>query len=184
MIFLSFCAAVLPHFPLYTQCDPRWANDTMGVPGPGERDTVCHQGCAMSCVAMALAGYNLTLPGGTVPTPGALNGWLAANHGYTCLDHNCNNLVLSSPDVITDGRMRLIGEWGGECCGGDAAKPPLATLQADLADTSDRHLVYIAHVKDNHHFVLLTGWDAAAQAFTVHDPFYPARTYPCMRRSV
>jgi len=46
------------------QCDPAWGTDQMGVPGMGaEDDTICNQGCAMSCVAMALAGFNFTING-------------------------------------------------------------------------------------------------------------------------
>lgn len=52
-------------FPLYKQCDPQWGESQMGVPGhDAEDDTICHQGCAMSCVSMALAGYNITVNGG------------------------------------------------------------------------------------------------------------------------
>lgn len=37
-------------YPRYLQCDPRWGNATMGTPGPGERSTICGEGCAMSSV--------------------------------------------------------------------------------------------------------------------------------------
>ena len=171
---LVAAGATPPAFPHYMQCDSRWGGDQMGVDGPGERDTVCHQGCAMSCVAMALAGYNLTLPGQqSPPTPGSLNKWLTQNHGYHCDGGNCNNLVLDAPDLITAGMMRVVGEWGGRCCGGDAAKPPLETIKSGLATASDRHLVFIAHVHNNHHFVLLTGWDDDQSMFTALDPNYP-----------
>ena len=35
----------------------------MGVDGPGERATVCKEGCAMSCVSMALAGHHVLIDG-------------------------------------------------------------------------------------------------------------------------
>jgi hypothetical protein len=74
--------------------------------------------------------------------------------------------------------MRLVGEWGGKCCGGDNAKPSLAEIQAALSNTgSDRHLVFIAHVLDSSHFVLLTGWDAAADSFRVNDPGFSTTHY-------
>ena len=46
---------MIPSPPIYTQCNSSWANDPMGVDGPGERSTICGEGCAMSSVAMALA---------------------------------------------------------------------------------------------------------------------------------
>ena len=48
---LAFAGAATP---LFKQCDPRWGNTTMGVHGAGEQSTICHEGCAMTCVAMAL----------------------------------------------------------------------------------------------------------------------------------
>ena len=32
--------------------------------GPGERSTICGEGCAMSSLSMALNGLNITLPSG------------------------------------------------------------------------------------------------------------------------
>lgn len=43
-------------YPKYTQCDPRWGKDEMGVKGPGERATICREGCAMTSATMMLAG--------------------------------------------------------------------------------------------------------------------------------
>ena len=51
--------ALSPSYPLFSQCDAKWADDEMGVPGAGERATICKEGCAMSCVAMALAGHRI-----------------------------------------------------------------------------------------------------------------------------
>ena len=82
----------------------------MGMPG-NKRDTICHQGCAMTCLAMALAGNNISIPQGdsgqrVVANPGivskfwfsyflespshnyfagTLNEWLVANNGYKCI---------------------------------------------------------------------------------------------------
>ena len=52
-------------YPLYKQCDARWAKDTMGVKGPGKRRDICAEGCAMSCVAMMLDGSDFLIPGTT-----------------------------------------------------------------------------------------------------------------------
>jgi hypothetical protein len=50
---------VIPtHYPLYTQCDVKWAKDPMGGGA-----TICQEGCAMSCVSMILAGKNLSIEG-------------------------------------------------------------------------------------------------------------------------
>lgn len=167
-----------PPFPHYRQCDKRWGDERMGVEGNGTRATVCKEGCAMSCVAMALAGYNLTLPGEhSPPTPGSLNAWLVANNGYRCDGGDCNNLVLDAPDILTGGHMQLIGEWGGRCCGGDAAKPTAERIQEGLALASDRHLIFIAHVHASGHFVLLTSWDPAVGKFATLDPFYATMHY-------
>src|SRR5688572_9811135 len=76
---------IIPHqYPLYMQCDPRWANNFMGG-NSTPFDTVCAQGCAMSSLAMALNGRNYTMPNGSAPTPGTLNNWLRYNNGYHCI---------------------------------------------------------------------------------------------------
>lgn len=71
----------------------------MGVNGIGERATICREGCAMSCVAMALAGNGFKLPtqetnlrhgwlqNGADITPKSLNMWLEQNEGYTCAEN-------------------------------------------------------------------------------------------------
>eukprot|EP01065_Artemidia_motanka_P035356 TRINITY_DN43280_c0_g1_i1.p1 TRINITY_DN43280_c0_g1~~TRINITY_DN43280_c0_g1_i1.p1 ORF type:complete len:382 (+),score=97.18 TRINITY_DN43280_c0_g1_i1:47-1147(+) len=166
-----------PSFPAFKQCDGRWGKDVMGVQGPGETSTVCAQGCAMTCVAMALRGYGVELPGGVPVDPGTLNTWLKANSGYKCIGGDCCNLVLDSPDVISAGQARLVGEWGGACCGGAAAKPSLSAVQEGLAAGGDRHMVYVAHVRNRTHFVLLTAWDQSANAFAVNDPGFNQSHY-------
>lgn len=147
------------------QCDPRWGTNPMGTPGPGERSTICGEGCAMSSVSMALAGLGVTI-GGAGADPATLNAWLEANKGYVCIDGDCNNLVLSAPTGL-DARFTLVGEQ---------PAPPMADIQAGLTrgDT-----VYIAHVRNRTHFVLLTGFDASSpDSFTVNDPFYSVSSYP------
>jgi hypothetical protein len=69
--FILSCAATplipsrsfdIPSPPIYTQCNASWANDPMGVDGPGERSTICGEGCAMSSVSMALAALGIKAP--------------------------------------------------------------------------------------------------------------------------
>ena len=79
----------------------------MGVEGPGERASICKEGCAMTCVAMALTQRGFTLENGDVPTPKSLNRYLVENQGYHCDSGDCNNLVLSKPDDITKGFFQL-----------------------------------------------------------------------------
>lgn len=59
-----------PSYPLFSQCDAKWADDEMGVPGTGERATICKEGCAMSCVAMALAGHQIYINNSEVRVAG------------------------------------------------------------------------------------------------------------------
>lgn len=159
--------------PLFQQCDSRWGQYEMGAVGRGERSTICGEGCAMSCVAMALAGAGFALPATHAPIdPGSLNTWLLANNGYHCDAGDCNNLVLTAPDAVTGGRMRLIGEWNASDL----------NLAKDFA--ADLDVVFIAHVHNpeipSHpvdHFVLLDSFDQAADRFGVRDPFFNETTY-------
>ena len=83
-------------YPMFKQCDAAWGNDAMGIPGKGERSTICREGCAMSCVAMALAGLRVFV-NNTQSTPKSLNTWLKASNNYECAGGDCNNLVLTAP---------------------------------------------------------------------------------------
>lgn len=154
--------------PLFKQCDPRWGSNMMGVAGPGERATICKEGCAMSSVAMGLTG--LGVPG---LTPGIFNAWLEAHHGYTCAAGDCNNLVLGAPANLTH-RVVLVGE---------KEKPSVEVLRAGLARgdaTGLPSFLYIAHVHNRGHFVLLTAPDDSSPgstSFRVNDPFYNTTTY-------
>ena len=134
----------------------------------------------MSCVAMALSGYNLSLPGSQgPPTPGTLNEWLVSNGGYKCASGDCNNIVLEAVDTLSSGVMHIVGEWGGDCCGGNESKPSQSLMQEGLdPKRTAGHLVFIAHVRNSSHFVLVTAWDAERGQFAVLDPFYAATHYP------
>jgi len=152
-------------YPLYKQCNSMWGNDTMGVPGhPDEDDTICNQGCAMSCVAMALAGHGITIEG-KVATPGSLNKWLQAKNGYECLDGDCCNLILNAPEALAPNRIRCLGE---------PQVPFFSTLKKFVMDG----LSVLAHVRHQHHFVLLLGMDPTQeQSFVVNDPGFNQHSY-------
>ncbi len=68
LIVFSNCRS----YPLYSQCDSKWANDKMGT----SSKTICQIGCLMSSASMALAGT------GKSYNPGTLNKWLTSNGGY------------------------------------------------------------------------------------------------------
>jgi hypothetical protein len=71
-------ATDLPADINYNQCDARWRDDAMGMPGVCP-ETICSAGAYMTCVAMLLSWV---AGGPDAPDPGALNTWLQANGGY------------------------------------------------------------------------------------------------------
>jgi hypothetical protein len=64
------------NYPLFKQCDSRWAWDRVGNGG-----TICQIGCLMSSVSMALAGLGKSLYGQS-PNPGTFNAFLNSYGGY------------------------------------------------------------------------------------------------------
>lgn len=164
--------AAPPPFPLFMQCDARWADDEMGVVGQGERSTICGEGCAMSCLAMILNGVGVKVFGSLPATPQTLNAWLISNAGYVCIDGDCNDLALDAVQRL-DPRVRLVGYL---------AVPPFAELAAGVQLGA---LAYIARIVPDDprfvsHFILLTGVSPGAPTsnFTVLDPYYPRTEYP------
>jgi len=118
----------------------------------------------MSSLSMGLNGYDI-LVNGVPSTPGTLNAWLRANSGYVCAGGDCNNLVIDSPNRIAP-NVTTIGE---------NPKPTPAQIQQMLGEG----YIIIAHVKNNHHFVLLVGYDEGDDSeFYVNDPFFPEVSYP------
>ena len=167
---LSLASASFRPDPLFKQCAEAWGSDEMGVAGAGERSTVCGEGCAMSSLAMVLAGARVRRPGGAGPTalaanPQSLNSWLLAHKGYTCIDGDCNNLVLDAVQRLNTS-IELVGEL---------PKPPLAEIHAGLNNGT---IAWIAHIPALTHFVLLTGYDdAQPNALAVNDAFFNASSY-------
>lgn len=78
LLLLALLAAltVCRNYPLYKQCDSRWANEKLGT----SADTICKAGCLMSSVSMALAGM------GKGYNPSSLNTWLKGHGGYVSGD--------------------------------------------------------------------------------------------------
>jgi len=122
----------------------------------------------MSSTAMALAGLGVTI-NGTAVTPKSLNQWLIDNNGYVCLADDCDNLVLTAPERLSP-VMSLIGE---------SQKPSYEEIAATI--TYER-IIHVAHVKNDSHFVLLTGVPSVNTTdelgFFVHDPYYNVTFYP------
>src|SRR5689334_13092825 len=58
-----FCITHCGHQHYLVQCNASWGNNPMGTNGPGERSTICGEGCAMSSLSMALAGLGATIDG-------------------------------------------------------------------------------------------------------------------------
>lgn len=103
---MLYCLGVSP---ASLRCDPRWGGNQMGTRGPGERSTICGEGCAMTSVSMALAGLGVDLAERAV-RPDSLNSWLEDNHGYVCIADDCNNLVLSAPNRVPHSRLQFVSE--------------------------------------------------------------------------
>lgn len=149
-------------YPLYKQCDPYWGDNFMNGTRP-DHDTICATGCAMSSVAMALAGHGLRMPGsGELVDPENFNAWLQKHDGYWCDGGFCNNLVLDAPDRLFPGHVHFISE----------KQKPAVDAMVEAVRTQNPAMVI--HVNNNHHFVLVVGVELPPAGddtvFYVHDP--------------
>jgi len=148
-------------YPLYKQCDPFWADIFMNGTRP-DHDTICATGCAMSSVAMALSGKGLKMPGGGPVDPQTLNAWLQKHDGYWCDGDFCNNLVLNAPQRLFPKNVVFLSE---------KQKPSVDEMVQYVRNSNP---AIIAHVSNNHHFVLVTGVELPTRGddtlFYVHDP--------------
>eukprot|EP00762_Andalucia_godoyi_P006328 ANDGO_05904.mRNA.1 hypothetical protein DDB_G0280271 len=163
--FLAIVAAVpvIPFvYPLYLQCDPRWGNNVMAG-----NITICDSGCAMSCVAAYFHGRGI-LAGGKELDPSVFNVWLQTHKGYVCdaaIKDFCADLNLNQVPQIAPGRISFLGE---------PQKPSLS----DLVEMVKEGTGIALHVRNKHHFVLMTGWESSMNGtLYVNDPFYNTSTY-------
>lgn len=76
ILAILIVACLSRSYPLFKQCDSRWANDQLGT----SSNTICKAGCLMSSASMALAGT------GHDYNPHTLNIWLKSNGGYVSGD--------------------------------------------------------------------------------------------------
>jgi hypothetical protein len=72
LICLLVVLASAREYPLYNQCDAKWANERIGATS----NTICHSGDLISAIAMGLTGV------GPNYNPSTLNTWLKNNKGY------------------------------------------------------------------------------------------------------
>lgn len=144
------------------QCDASWGSNVMAG-----NITICDSGCAMSCVASYLHGRGITANGKPLD-PAVFNAWLQENSGYVCdpvLKDFCADLNLSQVDQISPGHVYF---------GGEPQKPALADLVYMVKSGSG----IVLHVRNRHHFVLMTGWESSMNGtLYVNDPFYNVESY-------
>lgn len=75
-LLITFALAL--NYPLYKQCDSKWAREQLGT---SPTETICSAGCLMSSASMALYAV-----GNTQFNPSTLNKWLTSNGGYASGD--------------------------------------------------------------------------------------------------
>merc|ERR1712063_128829 len=129
----------------------------MGQLGTSSSQTICTAGCAMSCVAMAMASYQEKINNG-LTNPGNLNDWLINNNGYADSDL----IIWSSVDGL--GKVHF--------------KEEVDTLSAsDIANFVNKCYPVIVNVRSGTHWVLITGTTSNSDVFEVNDPYFSNTTY-------
>ncbi|EGG15825.1 ENTH/VHS domain-containing protein [Cavenderia fasciculata] len=157
-----YSTPVVPYggYPLYKQCDSRWANNEMiGT-------TICQVGCLMSSISMSLAGKGVLIDG-QLSTPASLNQWLLGNQGY----NSNSDLIESQIPLISP----LNVDWVGPLYNGtDFTMSEVATMLAE------QDIIVILNVDNGGHFVLATGTDSdpsLATTIYVNDPGFQRVSY-------
>eukprot|EP01113_Clastostelium_recurvatum_P050105 TRINITY_DN940_c0_g1_i1.p1 TRINITY_DN940_c0_g1~~TRINITY_DN940_c0_g1_i1.p1 ORF type:complete len:190 (-),score=44.43 TRINITY_DN940_c0_g1_i1:193-762(-) len=163
LLFVVSCAVgqtvVTPFkYPLFMQCDPRWAKNVMTI------ETICEVGCLMSSVSMALNGKNITIAGQT-SNPAVLNSWLQKNGGYDAGSDDLEETVVPNinPTHIS---------WVGFLYNNTSLSPPA------IKQLLSQKVIVIANVMQGRHFVLVTGYDSGETTFYVNDPGFNVTSYP------
>ena len=132
--------------PPQSQQDGAWAGAPLGT---SPTDTVGSSGCAITSVAMMLNFYGVTVD------PGSFNAWLTASGGYAFDDE----LLWGAVDQFTGGRVRF-SAWLG---------PDLGVIHNEI--DYGRPVVAEVSLNGNQHFVLITGYTAAA-GLQINDPWF------------
>lgn len=103
VIYLSLLVllVVARDYPLYNQCDARWANEKVGT----STKTICQGGDLISAVAMAMTGV------GQTQNPSTLNTWLKSNKGYDSKNNfvwaSINSFGLTYEGQVSNAILRL-----------------------------------------------------------------------------
>ena len=126
-------------YPSWRQCDSRWKGDQLGTCS----ETICKAGCAITSVAMFIAGRGY---GGD---PGKFNQWLKSNGGY-----------VSGCDIVW-GKVDNLGYSSFQ-----GREKPAYSVVCD--GVNNGHGI-IANVNKGHHYVLVTGCTGSS-SYTVNDP--------------
>ena len=80
-LILAVTAMTSTAYPLFKQCDSRWASQMLGT----SANTICKAGCLMSSVSMVLNDCKKSIDGSSA-NPQTLNRWLTSNGGYVSGD--------------------------------------------------------------------------------------------------
>lgn len=143
---MAASADTIISIPTESQQDGAWAGATLGT---SPTDTVGSSGCAITSVVMMLNFYGINTD------PGSFNAWLTANGGYAFDDA----LIWAAVDQFTSGRVRFSG-WLG---------PDLGIIHNEI--DYGRPVVAEVSLNGNQHFVLITGYTAAA-GLQINDPWF------------
>merc|ERR1711974_362372 len=138
LLFLTFItislASSCPAWKMYKQCDSEWGDAQLGT---SSSQTICTAGCAMSCVAMAIASYQEKI-NNALTNPGNLNDWLINNNGYASSDL----IIWSAVDGL--GKVHFKEEVG-------------SLSSSSIANFVSKCYPVIVNVRSGTHWVLITG---------------------------
>ncbi len=93
ILVLLITLALSRTYPMFKQCDPRWADVQLGT----SSNTICNAGSLISSVSMFLAGLGFKFD------PSTLNSWLKSNRGYVSGDLFDWNSIYSLYNLKFDG---------------------------------------------------------------------------------
>ena len=186
-VILTSVTSSTPH---YHQCDSRWGNDTIGKANVpiSEDSTICHVGCAMTSLSMLLAQINTTTSWlkkerTEAITPKSFNQWLIHHNGYDCVEVgtslNASTAIESKSQpndlVCFDLLSQSITNLTGRIVYQGYRQVSLSEMSKGMQQETTS---YIAHVKNGHHFVLVTAVNVATSSITVLDPYFNVTEYP------
>merc|ERR1711871_1798078 len=149
------------NYPLFKQCDVAWKNDIMVT------KTVCSVGCLMSSTSMGLSGSGIAIPFDIYEkgaNPQTLNSWLQTHGGYD----SQNDMYEGVVPMIDPSRIK----WPS-----DGMHRTNDLSYKVVSSYLDQGRIVIGNVLNGGHFVLLTGYSADGDTFSVNDPGFSTETY-------